>query len=427
MISDSERQPGGEKVRAAAARYISGRFREIYPQAPFVTSVRFSAVNHRVGSPSLSSPAGIWVDPPVGMMASTKSPPRVMGTYPVGKAATRVNPLIFHAPPEFNDAALVEMVGTSAAVSIDLSGTQVTGAGLAILAKHTSLRSLRLRDMKVNDAHLSWIGSMPELRGLELSGTEVTDALLPELAKLGQLTELRMARVKMTRSAAPILAGLHELAILDVSETELAPTTLMQLGSWPKLRTLVIEKLDLEKLGPVTGIPHGMLMGVDISHAIVGKSGLRILRLFPMVQKLDLEAAKIVDSDLGPLSFLNNLQTVTLSATGVTEQGVKALLSSCPQLRTVQWGREGEKTSSAPKKPIKSRVVSPAISGAKGANPPPAKTLPPVSAAPPKPTSAPPTPAPETKPAIESPTPKPPLPLSPSVPKPVPTPIPPKP
>ena len=350
MIANSERQTGGDKVRAAAAKYLGGRYREIYPQAPAITSVRFSAVDQPVGGRSLASPAGVWTDPPLGMMSQAKPPPRVMGTYPIGRSVPRINPLYFDAPPEFDDAALIEWVGASPAVEIDLSDTQVTGAGLAILAKHTPLRTLRLRDLKVKDADLNWIAGMPELRGLDLSGTGVTDALLPELAKLGQLTELRMARVKITRSAAPILAGLHELTILDVSETELAATTLMQLGTWPKLRTLVIEKLDLDKLGQVGGVPHGMLVGVDLSHAVIGKSGLRVLRLFPMVQKLNLEGAKIVDSDLGPLSVLTNLQTVNLSTTGVTELGVKSLLAASPALRSVQWGKEGEKLSNAPKK-----------------------------------------------------------------------------
>jgi Leucine-rich repeat (LRR) protein len=77
-------------------------------------------------------------------------------------------------------------------LSLDLSNTKVTNAGLKELAPLTSLRLLQLYDTSVTDAGLAELVKLKNLRHLNLYDTSVTDAGLAELAKLTNLTYLRL-------------------------------------------------------------------------------------------------------------------------------------------------------------------------------------------------------------------------------------------
>ncbi len=386
----SLRYPAGEQARGEAAKFIAKRYAVLYPQCSALASVRFLAATHVVGSPALAFPDGTWKSPPLELLQQANaSAVRVLGTYPVGPAAVRSNPSTFVAQPEFDDVALEAMIGRSKAIDFDLAGSKVTPAGLALLAKHPGLIGVRLRGLPLRDADLAWLPTAPTLARLDLTGMGITDALIPTLAQLPKLQELRVAKTKLTAAAAPAIAAMHALVVLDVSGTALAPTTLMQMGTWPKLRMLYLGKLDMEKQPLRAAIGHGLISNLDLSESIPGRGGLDGLRLFPMLQTLNLTGAKMLDSDLGPLTSCRNLTTLDLTATGVSEKGVQALLATLPHLKSIRWGREGEKTSRAKKAAqptTKKGVVGKSQSPLPSVNSPqtqtpPKRTLPPSGAA----------------------------------------------
>jgi hypothetical protein len=82
--------------------------------------------------------------------------------------------------------------------------------------------------------------------------------------------------------------------------------------------------------------------------AMIGATGgLGALKMFPMLTSLTLSEAKMVDTDLGPLTFLPNLQTLHLGDTGVSQKGVEVLMDACPHLKTVHWGPKGARLKSS--------------------------------------------------------------------------------
>jgi hypothetical protein len=67
---------------------------------------------------------------------------------------------------------------------LDLSGSQVTDAGLGFLAGAQSLMALTLWDTHVTDAGLHHLQELPSLVELDLGATAITDQGLAELAVL---------------------------------------------------------------------------------------------------------------------------------------------------------------------------------------------------------------------------------------------------
>jgi internalin A len=90
-------------------------------------------------------------------------------------------------------------------VSVNLSGTQITDAGLKELAPLTNLTRLFLSSPQVTDAGLKELAPLTNLTRLFLKDTRVTDTGLKELAPLTNLTTLVLKDTRVTD------AGVKEL------------------------------------------------------------------------------------------------------------------------------------------------------------------------------------------------------------------------
>ena len=96
-----------------------------------------------------------------------------------------------------SDAGLEHLKALTDIVSLDLTGTQITGVGLEHLTGLTNLKELYLRQTQVSDAGLQHLKSLTNLVSLDLAGTQVTDTGLEHLKELTDLTnvDLRGSRV----------------------------------------------------------------------------------------------------------------------------------------------------------------------------------------------------------------------------------------
>lgn len=94
---------------------------------------------------------------------------------------------------EYKAVVLIESLGGSVAregeqsrkpvVSVNLSGTKVTDAELAVLVPLTSLTTINLSGTPVTDVGVKELAALQNLNVLTLSGTKVTDAGVKELQK----------------------------------------------------------------------------------------------------------------------------------------------------------------------------------------------------------------------------------------------------
>ena len=99
---------------------------------------------------------------------------------------------------EFGDADMKHLRGLPLLGRLDLSGTQVSNAGLIHLKEVAGLWYLNLSGTQVTDAGLIHLKEVAGLFDLNLSGTQVTDAGLIHLKELTELQVLDLSNTKVT-------------------------------------------------------------------------------------------------------------------------------------------------------------------------------------------------------------------------------------
>jgi hypothetical protein len=94
---------------------------------------------------------------------------------------------------------------------------------------------------RITDLGLAKIAKLKLLRRLDLSGAEITPAGLRELERLPNLQELSLWNCRsLDDAAAPVLAGLPKLSIVDLSYTSAGDAALKSLGAHPGLRQIYL-------------------------------------------------------------------------------------------------------------------------------------------------------------------------------------------
>lgn len=102
---------------------------------------------------------------------------------------------------QISDAGLVPLGGMTRLEWLNLTGSRVTGQGLASLKALKKLRRLYLGWTQVDDAGLEVIASFPHLEVMELHQTKITDAGLARLKGLTNLRELSLIYTKVSEKA----------------------------------------------------------------------------------------------------------------------------------------------------------------------------------------------------------------------------------
>src|ERR1044071_568845 len=111
------------------------------------------------------------------------------------------------AGTNFGDAELAKLAPLSANLRwLDLSGTNISDAGLAQFAAMPNLVRLHLERTAVTDAGLGRLATLPQLEYLNLYATGITDAGLERLPPLPTLKQLHLWRTKVTPAAAKSFA-----------------------------------------------------------------------------------------------------------------------------------------------------------------------------------------------------------------------------
>ena len=130
---------------------------------------------------------------------------------------------------ELTDAGMVHLKGMTKLATLHLSGTKVTDAGLAHLKGLTNLEELYLEGTKVTDAGLMHLKGLTKLQILGLRGTDVTDAGLKHLKGLMKLQVLFIDSTKVTDAGLVHLEGLTKLEWLHLKGTKVTDAGLKKL------------------------------------------------------------------------------------------------------------------------------------------------------------------------------------------------------
>jgi serine/threonine protein kinase len=132
------------------------------------------------------------------------------------------NLYLWGAGPELTDERVARLAALQHLELLDLSGTGVTGPGLASFAKHP-LGILRLDDCPVDDNSLSSVLPIKSIRSLGLSGTRLSDDGIEQLAALTNLTEVNLLKTSISNEAAQRLHAKLPKCKLILDSGELKP------------------------------------------------------------------------------------------------------------------------------------------------------------------------------------------------------------
>lgn len=135
---------------------------------------------------------------------------------------------VINAADKFGDKELVLLEPiASQVVWVDLARSQVSDAGLDVIAKMTSLERLHLENTKVTDAGVTKLANLQQLEYLNLYGTKTTDAGLSKLETAKGLKKVFVWQTGVTQAGAKALEGkLPGLKVnTGLTEAEIAKLT----------------------------------------------------------------------------------------------------------------------------------------------------------------------------------------------------------
>ena len=115
----------------------------------------------------------------------------------------------------FGDAQLAALEAIAPQILwLDVSGTQITDAGLAVVEKFPNLTRLHLNRTAITDAGLAHLARLSHLEYLNVYGTKITDAGLTSLAGLANLRALYIWQTGVTPQGIDRLkASLPQLVV----------------------------------------------------------------------------------------------------------------------------------------------------------------------------------------------------------------------
>lgn len=242
--------------------------------------------------------------------------------------------------------------------TMDLQGSLVTSAGIAVLPKFPNLKSLNLQQRLLTPEDLSVIGSLNSLEHLDLTFSNLTDAGLPEIARLAQLRSLDLIGTKISGpglDALQPLTQLERLAVkktvvtggdlarlsclrglkyLDVSDTNFAAGGEKALRQLDSLQSLVAIKcgFDDRLLSQLKGSKQLEVLHLSDNFGITDQSA-RQLGGCTALADLRLDSTQVSDVTLGALRRLKTLKELNVGRAKCTAKGVAELQKALPDLK----------------------------------------------------------------------------------------------
>lgn len=173
-----------------------------------------------------------------------------------------------------DDAMLNSIAASSDAASqvteLNLtSNVNVSGAGLAAVAKFSNLTKLQMSGVsKVVAGEFPALAGLKLLNELEADFTQIGNDTVPILAGLSQLKKLSLAGTKLEGGAAGQLATLASLEELNLAETAVDDATIVALQSLP-LKKLTLRRTRLTNNALTAIGNHPTLEFLDVGESAV--------------------------------------------------------------------------------------------------------------------------------------------------------------
>ncbi|HZZ70683.1 MAG TPA: hypothetical protein VFE24_00405 [Pirellulales bacterium] len=193
-------------------------------------------------------------------------------------------------------------------IGLNLCRTDITDKTCARIGKLPLVVNLYLDETNVTDAGVREFRYLSHLKYLSLSATEVTGEGFAELADIATLREVNVARSRVTDSGMAQIAKCHSINQLEVNNNRITSAGLKSLKSL-KLITVSLDKTHITD------------------------EGIAELRQHPLTS-LTMGSTAITDKGLAYASEIETLNSIDVSGTQVTKEGLKQV-RTMPHLKNL--------------------------------------------------------------------------------------------
>jgi len=202
-----------------------------------------------------------------------------------------------------------------------LSAPKLTEAGLAEVARLSSLKALYINDHNLTNAGLAHLSRLELLEELDLVGKgRLNDAGLVHLTKMPRLRYLLLRGKNFTDAGTIHIKNISSLRILHLGFlTQLTNAAIIQLSQMPRL-----ERLSLHWNENITN------------------SSMVYLKKMNSLKALDIKHSKVTDEGLTHLAKIESLENLTLPDGGVADNGIEHIT----KLRNLKYLWAGSRSSS---------------------------------------------------------------------------------
>lgn len=264
-----------------------------------------------------------------GLLARTIQFPegRVIGSVYVRETSVDRTLAYESAPWEFAGlarGALQIAAGHEAQLEVSRGGLRDLSALKAIDAN--ALQFLNLRDLNLNDGHLTNIVHLRGLRALRLSGNPLTDAGMRLLTNFPQLTYINLSDTLAGDESIAGLASLRLLQQAGLYRTRITDRALASLAALPQLRSLDLMQTKITDEGLANLIPAAGLESLRFSDCNVTDRGLAFVSALGELKSLEFSGIHASDAGLSYIAHLSKLQVLRVDRNPFTDAGVAHLI-----------------------------------------------------------------------------------------------------
>ncbi|RZC91370.1 hypothetical protein C5167_027432 [Papaver somniferum] len=229
-----------------------------------------------------------------------------------------------------NDAGIKHLLSVPNLKKLCISETGVTENGVALLSSLVNLSKLDLGGLPVTDRALSSLQVLTKLEYLDLWGSNISNKGAVVLQKFPNLNYLNLAWTNVT-----IFARLPSITCLNMSNCTIESVMEGDCGVKTPLKELLIHGAAVLYVHEVfSNIEKSQLSLLDVSNSSV--HDFRFLDRMDALIHLNVSFCKIEDDAMELVAEVGgNLRTLNLSNTKVSSAGIGALAGLVPKLETL--------------------------------------------------------------------------------------------
>ncbi|KAK7837252.1 f-box/lrr-repeat protein 14, partial [Quercus suber] len=203
----------------------------------------------------------------------------------------------------------------------------VTDLDLKAISGITSLKELQAFSSNITDVGVSYLKGLHNLTMLNLEGCNITNACLESISALVALAVLNLNRCDLNDDGWEKFSGNKNLKVLSLGFNNITDACLVHLKGLTNLESLNLDSCGIgdEGLANLTGLT--LLKTLELSDTEVASNGLRHLSGLTNLENLNLSFTLVNDNSLKKLSGLTSLKSLNLDARQITDAGLAALTS----------------------------------------------------------------------------------------------------